>query len=87
MDGRGRRGVGTDSAPVWAPDGRRIAYVDVPRRGVFRVVSVRPDGTGRKVLVRGARRLRSDPDFSPDGRRPAFTENSRRACSTCATAA
>ena len=50
----------------WSPDGRQIAYVDAYRRGRFRVMTIRPDGSGRRLV--GGRRCGLDPAWSPDGR-------------------
>jgi hypothetical protein len=50
-------------APVWSPDGERIAYVT---RGNLWVMD--RDGTHRSMLVRNA----GDPAWGPSGRRLAF---------------
>jgi Tol biopolymer transport system component len=54
---------GTFRHPAWSPDGRRIAF---DASGDIAVIA--PDGTGRRLLVRGG----SSAAWSPDGRRLAF---------------
>jgi Tol biopolymer transport system component len=52
---------------TWAPDGRRFAYAD--RRDIW---SVRPDGSGRRLLSRGRKNtIVVSLAWSPDGRRIA----------------
>ncbi|MDH6553610.1 dipeptidyl aminopeptidase/acylaminoacyl peptidase [Streptomyces sp. SAI-117] len=63
VDGEGVRLLDTSPDPVkevsWSPDGRWIAYTTAPGGGEHtRVLCVRPDGTGRRLLA-GA-----DPDTS-----------------------
>ncbi len=63
VDGEGVRLLDSSPDPVkevaWSPDGRWIAYTTVPGGGEHsRVLCVRPDGTGRRLLA-GA-----DPDTS-----------------------
>ena len=50
----------------WSPDGRQIAYVDADRHGRFRVMTIRPDGSGRRLV--GGRRCAVDPAWSSGGR-------------------
>lgn len=57
---------GFASAPTWSPDGARILFTHVD--DVPTVETVQADGSGRHVLVPGAR----DAVWSPDGRRIAF---------------
>lgn len=54
--------------PAWSPDGRRIAF----RRGGAELWTMRPDGSGPRLLYRGAVTL-AWPTWSPDGRYLAFT--------------
>lgn len=68
-DGSGRRRLrtgtaGRDSSPSWSPNGQRIVFANTPGHHTrSSVYSVRPDGTHRALVVRGA----SYPAFSPDG--------------------
>ena len=76
-DGSGRRQLPTDTAspdssPSWSPDGRWIAFASRPRsHKLSSVYVVRPDGTHRIFLARGA----SDPAWSPDGARIAVASH------------
>lgn len=59
-------------SPVFTPSGKRIVFNDYSRKAI---ISMRADGTGPKVRVRGTR---SNNDvcpcsFSPNGRRFVFT--------------
>lgn len=64
------RGRTLDRDPDWAPDGRRIAYVEVTPNNL-RVFVINTNGTGRRPLV-GKPHGTTDPRWSPDGRRVAF---------------
>jgi hypothetical protein len=57
--------------PDWSPSGHRLAF----ERG-RRILSVRADGSGRRLVVRRG----SSPVWSPDGRWIAFTRWVRGAC-------
>lgn len=84
LDGAGLRRVTNsqdyESRPVFSPDGRRIAFArDEAIPGCpgcadwGEVVTVRPDGTGVKVLTDLPDQVDADaPDWSPDGRRLVF---------------
>ena len=70
----------------WSPDGNRIAYIDQQ----FSLWLVRPDGTGRRVLLPTSQLSTLGLSWSPDGKRiaivsPGFNANpARAACSTLA---
>jgi WD40-like Beta Propeller Repeat len=58
--------------PSWAPNGRLLLAI----RGEDTLVTMRPDGTGVRVLTRvsGAETSISDAAFSPDGRQIAYLQ-------------
>ena len=65
-----------DSAPVWAPNGRRIAFVRLnstarpqDRRAIF---AVNTDGSRLRRLTPWSLDAGDHPDWSPDGRRILF---------------
>lgn len=62
-----------DRAPVWSPDGRRIAFTR--QSGLQREVMVLDLRTGSTVDVSSHPADDFDPAWSPDGRRIAFTSN------------
>jgi TolB protein len=66
--------------PAWSPDGRRIAFWNMDGN----LVEVRPDGRGRRTLVRADPEwfVNRSPAWSPDGRRLAFVR-ARFACAGC----
>lgn len=60
---------------AWSPDGSRIAYACAVVRGgdeVGRIYTIRPDGTGRRLLRTGTASAYW-PSWSPDGERIAFS--------------
>jgi hypothetical protein len=75
-DGNGLRlAAGCDQAchyrsGDWSPNGRRLVYVDCFDTCRDRIVTRRPDGSDRKVVVGYG--LYESPVWSPDGRRIAY---------------
>jgi dipeptidyl aminopeptidase/acylaminoacyl peptidase len=56
------------SAPVWAPDGSRIAYLEyVAATGDSAIWTVAPDGSNAKPWVSGFKGVLGTPRWSPDG--------------------
>ena len=64
------------SAPDWHPSGRWIAidtHDNFPAPDLGHIVVMRPDGSGKRVIVRGDDDdFFNNPSFSPDGRRLTF---------------
>ncbi len=56
-------------SPVWAPDGRRIAFALKPRGGDWNLVRASADGSDRLQLTRDGA---WDPAWAPDGKTIAF---------------
>jgi hypothetical protein len=54
--------------PIWSPDSARLAFAET-NESEFRFVSIRPDGTGLRALVR--RTVVAQAEFAPDGKRIA----------------
>jgi Tol biopolymer transport system component len=63
-----------DRAPVWSPDGKRIAFYS-NRAFRYEIWSVRPDGSGLTQLTRGVGEGIGYPTWSPDGSTLAFWDN------------
>jgi WD40 repeat protein len=65
---------------AWSPDGSLLAYTCTVVRGgaqVGRIYTIRPDGTGRRLLHTGTPSAYW-PAWSPDGGRIVFSTGSRR---------
>ncbi|HSG00891.1 MAG TPA: protein kinase, partial [Vicinamibacterales bacterium] len=60
-----------DRAPVWSPDGQRIAFYS-DRGGTYQLWTARPDGSDFVQLIDLARST-NFPSWSPDGTRLAVT--------------
>jgi len=62
------------SAPVWTPDGKRIAYAVTTERGLFNISWKRADGVGDAQRLFEGKSSLAQPSWSPDGRTLAFVE-------------
>jgi Tol biopolymer transport system component len=70
---------GRDRQPAWAADDRHIAWVST-RSGSPHVWLMRPDGSGRHLLVPdrpGGGDSQVQPDFAPSGKRIAVVKGAR----------
>jgi len=54
-----------DRAPVWSPDGSRLAFYS-DRTGMYQLWTIRPDGSGATQVPTGDRKA-NFPTWSPDG--------------------
>jgi Tol biopolymer transport system component len=69
VDGSHVRRLGAGGGPVWTPDGQRIVW-EGERGGRARLISIRPDGTGKHVFPKRCAGA-ADPSFAPSGDRMA----------------
>lgn len=69
VDGTHVRRLGAGGGPVWTPDGQRIVW-EGERGGRVRLISIRPDGTGKHVFPKRCAGA-ADPSFAPSGDRMA----------------
>jgi TolB protein len=71
------RNRAADTAPLFSPNGRRIAFVRSPRQFASELWVMKADGSGqRKLAARG-----TNLAWSPDSRRIAYVSGSRAASS------
>ena len=71
IDGRGARTRFTfgdlSESPVWSPDGRRIAFEKLDRKGANAISVKAVDGSGQEAVVFQGARPATPLDWSPDG--------------------
>lgn len=65
--------TGNNSKPIWAPDGKHIAYVSTSSRALA-IRWARADGAGETRTLLGSRNELQPGNFSPGGRRLVFSE-------------
>ena len=65
---------GADSAPVWSPDGKHIAFTSARHGGTPNLYWMRADGAGDAVRLAESDHIQIPYSFSPDGKRLAFHE-------------
>jgi dipeptidyl aminopeptidase/acylaminoacyl peptidase len=76
--------AGSDAAPVWHPDGKRLAFLptlrtDIPYYAHTEVATVALGEAEPKILTVGLDRMVQSPRFSPDGAAVYFTFEDRGA--------
>ena len=79
-DGSNQKQLTQGFAPVWSPNGRRIAFLRGSSR--YQLYVMNADGSGQRQLAPSTA-AEFDPDWSPDGRRIAFarcTSSILRSC-------
>jgi hypothetical protein len=59
---------GNNTAPVWSPDGRRVAFNHIGSPGLGQVVLQSADGSGAFAVVHGESIWQNPTDWSPDGK-------------------
>jgi Tol biopolymer transport system component len=62
-----------DSAPVWSPDGKRIAY-DSSQAGTYNLYLRRSDGSGSEERLTSDQDNNTPASFSPDGKLLVFNK-------------
>ena len=67
----------TDDAPLWSPDGRRVAFSS-NRSGTADLYQKATDGTGQDELLFQSERSKSPEDWSADGRLLLFRESGQQ---------
>ena len=65
---------GSSQAPVWTPDGKRIAYRGT-RKGFRNVYWKATDGSGEEEALTDSTSINTPSSWSPDGKWLAFMEN------------
>ena len=78
--------AGYEDAPVWSPDGTRIAFVHWEQLGRADLWIMNADGTNQMNLTgdTGGGVAPGSPAWSPDGSRSAYTQNTNDAQGTTA---
>ena len=66
--------TGTEQKPVWAPDGRWLAFAGTSSGTTANVYAQRVDGIGKPVRMTESPRLQQPSSWHPSGRFLAFEE-------------
>ncbi len=66
--------TGSDSFPVWSPDGQHIAFGSTRDGGLVNLYWMRADGAGEAVRLTESKNAQAPSSFSPDGKHLAFSE-------------
>ena len=64
---------GSNSAPAWSPDGRKLA-VTLSKDGGSQIFTINADGSGVQRLTTGSG-INTEPFFAPDGQTVYFTSD------------
>ncbi|MGP1609330.1 MAG: Tol-Pal system beta propeller repeat protein TolB, partial [Burkholderiales bacterium] len=65
---------GSNSAPAWSPDGRRLA-VTLTRDGGSQLFLINADGSGAPVRLTHSAAIDTEANFAPDGKSILFTSD------------
>ncbi|MGH8660504.1 MAG: Tol-Pal system beta propeller repeat protein TolB [Burkholderiales bacterium] len=65
---------GSNSAPAWSPDGRRLAVV-LSKDGSSQIYFINTDGKGEPRRMTFSAAIDTEPNFSPDGEQMLFTSD------------
>jgi TolB protein len=66
--------LGSNSAPAWSPDGRKLAVV-LTKDGGSQIFSIDPEGRGQPVRLTNTQGIDTEPNWSPDGQWILFTSD------------
>jgi TolB protein len=65
---------GSNSAPTWSPDGKRLA-VTLTKDGGSQIFLISADGNGTPTRLLSSSAIDTEPNFSPDGQSILFTSD------------
>jgi TolB protein len=65
---------GSNSAPAWSPDGRRLAVV-LSKEGGSQIFSIDAEGRTQPVRLTNTQGIDTEPNWSPDGQWIIFTSD------------
>jgi Tol biopolymer transport system component len=67
-------GSESNASPVWTPDGQRITYTSLEKRGVSSLYWKRADGAGDALRLTETKNSKDPGSWRPDGKILAFTQ-------------